>query len=148
MSQDQDKSEKPTPQKLKEAKGKGQVSKSQELNLMVTGIVFLSVFSVLFTSIGDQFIHLLKRIFILSSDFSFTSTSLVSLFRYIGIEMMYIFFPLLGFVMLFGVASNVFQTGFVLSTFPIKPDFKRLIQLLGSKKYSLKKRYLNCLKVF
>ncbi|MGC0118633.1 MULTISPECIES: EscU/YscU/HrcU family type III secretion system export apparatus switch protein [Pseudoalteromonas] len=139
MSQDQDKSEKPTPQKLKEAKGKGQVSKSQELNLMVTGIVFLSVFSVLFTSIGDQFIHLLKRIFILSSDFSFTSTSLVSLFRYIGIEMMYIFFPLLGFVMLFGVASNVFQTGFVLSTFPIKPDFKKINPASGLKKIFSKK---------
>ncbi|WP_261591506.1 EscU/YscU/HrcU family type III secretion system export apparatus switch protein [Pseudoalteromonas holothuriae] len=146
MSQDQDKSEKPTPQKLKEAKGRGQVSKSQELNLLVTCIVFLSVFTMLFDSISMQFISLLKRIFLISSDFSFTSESLVTLFRFVSMEMLYIFVPLIGFVMLFGVFSNVFQTGFVLSSFPITPDFKKINPASGLKKIFSKKTVFELIK--
>lgn len=146
MAQDQDKSEKPTPQKLKEAKDRAQVSKSQELNLLVTGIVFFAVLLMLFSTISEQFISLLKRIFILSSDFSFTTESLVSLFRFIGLEMLYIFFPLLGFVLLFGVMSNVFQTGFVLSAFPIKPDFKKINPASGLKKIFSKKTLFEFIK--
>ncbi|CAM4163616.1 hypothetical protein BIW53_03125 [Pseudoalteromonas byunsanensis] len=146
MAQDQDKSEKPTPQKLEEAKGRGQVTKSQELNLLVTCIVFFAVFTMLFNSISEQFIQLLKRVFLLSSNFSFTSESLVGLFRYIGLEMLYIFFPLLGFVLLFGVMSNVFQTGFVLSAFPIKPDFKKINPASGLKKIFSKKTLFELIK--
>lgn len=139
MSQDQDKTEKPTPQKLKEAKGKGQVSKSQELNLLVTAIVFLTVFSVLITSIGNQFINLIKRLFFIAGDFSFNTSTVVNLFNFISLEMFYIFLPLVGFIMFFGVAINMLQTGFVLSSFPIKPDFKKINPATGLKKIFSKK---------
>lgn len=146
MSEDQDKSEKPSPQKLKDAKGRGQVSKSQELNLLITCIVFICVFTILFDRISVQFVDLIKHIFLISSGFSFTTDSLVNLFMFIGIRMLYIFLPLLGFVMLFGVMVNVFQTGFVLSVFPIKPDFSKMNPASGLKKIFSKKTLFELIK--
>ena len=68
---EQNKTEKPTPHKLKEAKKKGQVAKSIELNNLVTFILFGIAFFVFYESIVYFFTDITQKILLSSSSLVF-----------------------------------------------------------------------------
>ncbi|HAO14739.1 MAG TPA: hypothetical protein DDE71_04160 [Tenacibaculum sp.] len=146
--QDQDKTQPATPFKLKEARNKGQVAKSLELNSLLIMSAFLFVVYLW----GDQFIYqeliLESYIFEQSASVSFEPARLVNWLGLIMQEVFMIFIPLIAFLVVIAIASNVIQTGFVFSFFPLKPDLKRINPVAGLKRLFSTKLLFEAVKSF
>jgi len=132
--EDNDKSEPASPFKLKEARNKGQVAKSLELNSLLVILGFLFVIYLW----GDNFIYqdlaVKSYIFEQSHVLNYEPARLVNWMGSIFGELFYVFLPLIAFLLLIAVISNLIQTGFIFSLFPIKPDFKRISPMAGLKR--------------
>ncbi|EGG95005.1 Flagellar biosynthesis protein FlhB [gamma proteobacterium IMCC1989] len=132
--QSQERTEKPTPFKLKEARDRGQVSKSTELNSLfaLSSVLFLSYL------VGEQIVNsqLLLSKKLLTYDFhTIGSTSgALLLFEQIKDGLINIYWPLIFLIIFISIVSNLVQTGPILSFFPLKPDTQRLNPIKGFKK--------------
>lgn len=146
MADEQNKSEKPTPHKLKEAKKQGQVAKSQELNLLVTSLTFLAIVASFLTQVSSEFTALFESLIILSHDFNLNRLTLINLFSDVSFSLIVIFVPLALLLLVFGISFSIMQTGFVLTAVPIKPDFKRMNPASGFKKIFSKKTMFEFIK--
>jgi flagellar biosynthesis protein FlhB len=131
---DQDRSEAATPFKLEEARRRGQVFKSPELNsLAVLGICLLAMlafgeWAFLKTMTLGQ--HILNE----AGRGELTIAHVSALLRWIAEQAIFILSPLLVLVMIVGVVTNLLQTGPVFSFYPLKPDFSRLNPVQGLKR--------------
>lgn len=141
-----DKTEDPTPHRLREARRKGQVFKSMELNsainiLAVMALLF--IFStVAFRGFEDTF-----NLFIggmLSFPLTDANTNVV--FREAIIRFFTIMAPIFVVALVFGVASNLVQVGFLVSTEQMAPKLNRLNPLEGLKKIVSKKALFEMVK--
>ncbi|MEM9101495.1 MAG: EscU/YscU/HrcU family type III secretion system export apparatus switch protein [Pseudomonadota bacterium] len=141
-TQDQDKSEKATPFKLKEAHKKGQVAKSMEVNSFLSLLVFTACFLALSASMGESLVHELRRIFLSAGQLSFDQTIVENWLANMLVNSFASFSPLFLALVVTAVLATILQTKPVFSTFPLKPDFKRLHPVQGFKKiFSLKTLY-------
>lgn len=132
-----DKSEKtdpPSPFKLREAKKKGNVFKSMEVNsafAVLVGIVVL-------VTIGPQFIqNVLRYCSQLLSNAGSISLELVILSESLQLwssDGLSILSPIVLIMLVSGIVSTTLQTGLVFSTEPLKLDFKRLNPVEGFKR--------------
>lgn len=134
QDQDQNKTEPATPFKLREAKRRGQVWKSMELNslLMLTGALLM-----LYWTGQDMVVeqlHLSQAILSKSGAIDLSPSQAYELFGATIEAMVQIFWPFIVALMLIGILSNVFQTGPIFSFFPLKPDVKRLNPVAGFKR--------------
>lgn len=132
--QDHSKTEQATPFKLREAKRRGQVWKSLELNSFV---LLTAVLGILYWSGQDMLIqqlNLSQVIFSNSAEYAVSPSQVFELFGATTTAMFGIFFPMIAVVVVVGILSNVFQTGPVFSFFPLKPDAKRLSPVAGFKR--------------
>lgn len=134
-----EKTEDPTPKKLLDAKKKGQIAKSQDLNSALQ----LLMFAIVATSLGDVVYK--KIVFFLKSgmatDFkmSFTQNNVEvfltdKIYSFIGIII-----PVFGVLFIAAIVINLAQTKFNYSFHPLKPDFKKLNPIEGFKKLFSKK---------
>jgi type III secretion protein U len=119
-----DKTEPPTPKKLREAREKGQVAKSRDL---VQALLFIVIFAVL-TVNSDGTLKTLGALMVLPGNLyvmPFTvavrevGTSAINAFTSVIV-------PLLGAVVLTGIAGNMVQTGVLLAFKGLKPDLNKL----------------------
>lgn len=134
MSDDQHKSEQASPYKLKEAKDKGQVSKSTEvtsvLMLVAGGAVFVAMSGSMIDSIKELFAALLAN----AGNQEITIGNIKALtFLVIG-EVVSVMAPMALVLVLGAIFFNILQTGPVLSSHPLTPDVKRLNPVEGFKK--------------
>lgn len=148
MSGDQNKTEKPTPHKLREAKQKGQIAKSQEFNTFFGAVAFflLSLTFVEQIKIGVETFFI--KLFSISVHFDMSVFSLIRLFHDTSDMILVIFLPVFFALIIFGVASNLLQVGFVFSTEILKPDFKKLNPVQGFKKLFARKSVFDLFKNF
>ncbi|MCF2860212.1 EscU/YscU/HrcU family type III secretion system export apparatus switch protein [Pseudoalteromonas sp. SMS1] len=146
MSQEQDKSEKPTPYKLEEAKKKGQVNKSQELNLIFTGGAFVAASFMFGDVVLGKIADLFRHYFFIASGFSVNAENLVNLFNFGVWSALSVFLPLLLIVLLVGISITIMQTGFIFTSYPMKPDFKKINPVSGFKKIFSKKTLFELIK--
>ncbi|WP_160153362.1 flagellar biosynthesis protein FlhB [Microbulbifer sp. ALW1] len=132
--QDQDKSEEASPFKLREARKKGQVSKSLELNAFA--VVSVCLLSILLFK--DRLASGTEAMFrtIVSRGFSepMEPGAPVSWMSYVLFSLLNVFGPVLVTIVLAAVLVNLAQVKFVVSSFPLKPDFQRLNPAAGFKK--------------
>lgn len=130
-----DKTEEPTPHRLKEARDKGQVAKSKEVTtafLLVTSYVVLRFtgdtawreLSGMTQQIFEQIPHA-KNL-----DYAFTGTILLIGIRAFAIIMA----PIFAVTFLVAVVIESLQTGFVSSGEPISPKFEKINPLEGLKR--------------
>ncbi len=126
MSTDQNKTEKPTPFKLKEARKRGQVTKSMEINAMSTLVCFLVLSYVFWQTAMIDYQQMTKHYFALAQDVSNEPLVLSALVGRIVDDGLAIIMPFLAVILLVGVLSNLLQIGVVFSAFPLKPDFTKL----------------------
>lgn len=139
MSDKENKTEDPTPKRLRDAKKKGQVAKSGDLN----GAVSLLVFTIFFTYIGKyMFINgmsIMKRF--LSVDYGKEMS--LSRVSQLGMQSILHFLlamlPIAILAMVVGVISNLVQTGFMFSGEVLKPNFSKLNPIEGFKNIFSKK---------
>lgn len=134
QSDDQDKSEPASQYKLDEARKKGLVAKSQEVNSAVALLAGLLV-AMAFGEWGTlRTLTVERQIFASAGDWVFDIPHLMQRFGEIAYAGLFILSPLLVVMVLAAVLSNVLQTGPVFSGKPLSPDFQRLNPANGLKR--------------
>ncbi len=144
--QEQDRNEPATPFKLKEAKKRGQVAKSMEVNSLVILAIGLALFVLIGASAAQGLLHLFTKILVSAHLFNGEETSSLYWYRGTVRHLASVLWPIFGAIVLAGIAANMIQTGPIFSFFPIKPDFKRLNPVQGFKRVFSKKMLFEALK--
>lgn len=140
-----EKTEEPTPQKLKQARDKGQIAKSQDA---VQALMFVGVFAVVALTLGDlgkQMMELMRGS-IEAGVRQDESAALGQVLENALWSTLVASLPVLGAAAVFGVAGNYMQIGFLFTTHPLKPDIKKLNPVSGFKQMFSKKKLVEALK--
>lgn len=146
--QDQDRSEQATPFKLQEAKRRGQVAKSLDINsfFLIAGAL------VMFWLSGQRMIvdglRVERVIFDQAHVLDFRIPSLIGWFADIALFLVSSLAPFFVVVIALAVLSNMAQTGPIFSMFPLKPDPKRLNPVQGFKRIFSARMLFEALKTF
>lgn len=142
----EDKTEEATPKKKKDAKEKGQVAKSKEVNLAFTLLASTMAFAFLGNYITDG----LKKFIIdfyshdLNKTLTYSSTYRILIMGFQKIALLIL--PFIVPIMIFGIIGNYVQTGFIFSKDTIKPQLSKLNPLKGFKKIFSMKSLVDLLK--
>lgn len=134
-----EKTEKATPYKLQKAKEKGQVAKSNELNTVITFLIFLGVFLALWQTSIQSLLELFRKILVMSATPFDSLDQFHSMFWSLHQVFIVQWLPFALTIILTIVLSSIAQSGFVWSAKPLHLDFTRLNPLKGFKKiYSVR----------
>ncbi len=135
FADDADKTEEATPRRKQEARKKGQVPKSTELNsivLLLIAFVLLNFFGAWFY---QEFVAFFKNSLSITSFATLNEASLNQLVWQNAMFFGKVFFPLGVGVMLAGIVINFLQVGPLFTLEPLKPKFNRLNPLNGLKRF-------------
>jgi len=125
-AEDEGRTEEPTEKKIKEARDKGQVAKSQELGQAVVVIAgFLMIF-VLSSWIFRTFVIITKYYFTHFSKMQLTEKSILNDFFAITIESGKILLPIFLAASIAAIVGNIIQVGYQVTTEPLKFDFNKM----------------------
>ncbi len=120
----EEKTEQPTPKKLRDARKKGQVAKSQDVAAAALTVTCFVTISILWYTSVKEFQNLLS-LPTQYYDVPFRE-AYIPLMMGIGMKVLIISLPILFAVIVVGAAANFFQIGFMLTFEPIKPELKKL----------------------
>jgi len=137
-----EKTEDPTPKKLSEARKKGQVAKSTDLN----SVIILVLMAILLTFAGESGYERMCRFLygaLSNADYAVTEGNLRSLMTYYAYSYFSVMVVVFGTVMLSGTVANLAQSGFLFSVEPLKPNIKKLNPVEGFKNLFSKKTVFN-----
>lgn len=140
-----EKTEEPTPHKLREARKKGQIAKSREVTAALLLFIAFYAFQ---TSAGTMWIRSIDVLHYAYNQIpeEFTTTMLATM----GLKVIIMFFIMLApmFIATFTAALflEAIQTGFLFSTDPLVPNFSKLNPLEGFKKFFSMKQYVELFK--
>jgi flagellar biosynthetic protein FlhB len=130
----ENKTEKATPKKREDARRKGQVARSQDLNgavVMLASVLALSAFGPgVYRRMAEATVGILDLI---KEPSVVDRKGVGRLFVEIGGHVLGATAPIVLVCALAGVAANVLQVGFKPSTHALKPDFKKLNPMTGLK---------------
>lgn len=144
--QEQDRSEPATPFKLRQAKQRGSVAKSMDLNSVFVVAALLACLQLWAWPAAKGQSGLDALLFRQSSSFGFSQVQVWAWLSATAIETTLMLAPLFAAVMLAGVLSSLVQHGPVLSVQPIKPAFKRLNPATGFKRLFSKRALFDLVK--
>ncbi len=125
-AEDEGRTEEPTEKKIREAREKGQVAKSQELPqsvVVIVGCLILFVFSSWFY---DSCAAILKHYLTSFSGRVVTERSVYNEIFFISVEMAKILFPLFLAVTTGAIVAEVSQVGFQFTPHPLKMDWSKI----------------------
>jgi type III secretion protein U len=132
-----EKDQEPTPKRLKEARDKGQVAKSQDVNSTVL-LVGTLLYSAIIWPFALQWLGGLALLSIKLSSEPFEAALPIMMAASQNV-FFYLVMPLMALVVVLGIASNFFQVGAIMSLEPVKPSLKKLNPMEGIKKiFSMK----------
>lgn len=130
----EEKTEEATPKKKSEARKKGQVAKSKEVNLALTllaSTLILSGLSGYFSgNLKDTLTYFMNQDFKMNLDYNSVQAILITAIWRIAI----IYLPVAVPIMLIGVLANFIQTGFILTSEPLKPQLSKINPINGFKR--------------
>ncbi|PWU06117.1 MAG: EscU/YscU/HrcU family type III secretion system export apparatus switch protein [Verrucomicrobia bacterium] len=139
-----EKTEEPTDKKIKDARKKGQVAKSNDVNtawLLIVTFGFLAFFKGFYY---DRVVEMMVLpTYYYDAPFD---VALVEVGKGIAINFLLLVIPLLGLVAIMGIFINFVQVGPLFTMEPLKPDFKKLNPVEGAKKIFSKKNIVEFLK--
>ncbi len=149
MSQSGEKTEQPTDKRLRDARRKGQVAKSQDLTgalLLITAVIIMALVGTQFgLQLADAMRNGLVRATTQRGDFD--QTAAVGLIWSGVLTMAWTLAPLLTSLFVIALLVSYLQVGPIFSFEPVKPDLKKLNPAEGFKQKFLKPRpYLELLK--
>lgn len=144
MSEGGDKTEQPTPKRLREAREKGNVVHSKEVS---STALILAMFWYLWVSLPDT-VEKLKQMILLpvpfmAAPFGQALDATLEGLIWIAITLT---IPPLGVAIVIGFFSSFLQTGPLLASESVKPDLKKLNPIEGLKKIFSKKNLIEVLK--
>lgn len=144
--QDQDKTENATPFKLKEAKKRGQVPKSLELNSWFVLASFLLVLFISGNKMIMEFSHIFSTVFAQSTSVSYSPDAFVLWVGKVFYSVVIVLLPIIITIMTVSILMNFFQTGPVFSFYPLKPDIKKINPVTGFKRIFSKRTIYETIK--
>ncbi|MET0028018.1 MAG: flagellar biosynthesis protein FlhB [Candidatus Thiodiazotropha sp.] len=130
----QEKTEQPSAKRLDDAKRKGQVPRSRELNSMAVtlgGVIALMVMS---RPISDQFSAMMSSGFHLTREQIFDVNAMLSGLGTGIVQVFYVLTPFFGLVVLAAILSSVALGGFSISGESMTPKLEKLNPLKGLKR--------------
>jgi len=139
-----EKTEQPTPKKIRDARKKGEVAFSREVSSAVAVVAAFAWF----LALGDFYLDHLQRLLLLPLDFlhlPFEEAWPRVVAGVVG-ESLRLTLPLVGLVAVLGVLSGYLQVGPLFTPAPLKPDLKKLNPASGIKKIFSLKNLLEFLK--
>ena len=135
----QEKTHKPTPRKLEKARKEGNVPKSQDLGsaaVLIAGITALWIFG---PAIAEKLRWVFRTVYGDLLSITLTGDTFPGYFRLGVLYFVKLMLPLFLVLVIASIAIHLFQSGFILSSKPIKPDLNKLSILKGLKRiFSLK----------
>ncbi|NMA94757.1 MAG: flagellar biosynthesis protein FlhB [Clostridiales bacterium] len=143
-----EKTEKATPKRRREAREKGQVIKSIEIN---ASIMILITFTIIKLFAGNIMGNL-KNIFV---DYLYMDMPIDTFFTYSGLHKNLIditiksfltIFPILASCLIVAIVVNYLQVGFIFTGAPLKPDLNRINPIQGFKRLFSKRSIYELLK--
>ncbi len=130
-----DKSEEPTPHRLREAREKGQVAKSREITVAAVLLLSYYVFKYLGGYMWQNLTEMATTLFQLIPESTNFSLSFAGLVFLIGLRSLaLVVAPIFAIVFLSTLIAEALQTGFVFSLDPLSPKLEKLNPLEGLKK--------------
>jgi flagellar biosynthetic protein FlhB len=132
--QEQNRSEPATPFKLKEAKKRGSVAKSLELNSLFALFGLLAVLYVRGLTMAEQQLRIDAAVLSQAHQLSFDPAVVVRWLPGLFAAVLHILLPLFLVLMAIAIVGSLVQTGPVFSLFPLKPDVERLNPVSGFKR--------------
>ncbi len=147
MPPEQDeKTEPATEKRREESREKGQVVKSREVTsvaVLLAGIVYFSYFS---DHLGNSLMELTRYFFTEAAARKETAEDLFQVIKNAGTGVVWTLFPLLGFVIVFSLASQIFQFGLLFSPKALTPKFNKLNPIEGAKRLLGKQGWMDLFK--
>jgi len=132
--QQQERTEQPTARRLQEARQRGQVPRSRELNMAAILIAAAVMLVATRPYIGEQTTELLRNALSVPPESLRDPRSIVSAFGATGIAAMQVFAPLLAGLLVAAVLGGVAIGGWAPSAHPLKPDLNKLNPIKGIKR--------------
>jgi flagellar biosynthesis protein FlhB len=129
----EDKTEQATPRRREKAREKGDVPKSRELTSLFpvwTIYLYLLFGGALFSSLLNYFTSSLRR----GVTMRLTEATLINIFRADTMNIGMIMLPLFVLMLLVVFIVHFMQTGFLISTVPLTPDFSKISPMKGIKR--------------
>jgi flagellar biosynthetic protein FlhB len=123
---DQDKTEKPTPHRLEEARKRGEVAKSAEVTGVVVMIAFAAVMALSAADVAHAIADATRGMLQLAGGRPSLDGGFVRFAGALYAPVAQSLLPLVLGLVIAAVLGNVLQTGLMVTTHPLKPDFKRL----------------------
>lgn len=132
--QEQNRSEAATPFKLQEARKKGMVAKSMELNSLLAVAALLLVLYGWGGQVMRRVLTISQRLLEQAHEVNFELAHLLHWLDLATIDALYALAPLFGALVAAGIVANVGQTGPIFTFFPLKPDLDRVNPVAGFKR--------------
>ncbi|AJQ92726.1 flagellar biosynthesis protein FlhB [Gynuella sunshinyii] len=140
--QEFDKSEQPTPFKLQEARKKGQVAKSLELNSWLLLLAGFGIFTTLGWGLVTALGHISRFLFSQAANIRLTESHFLFICQQIIAAVESALWPFFVTLAIVSILATLVQIGFIWSFFPLKPDIQRLNPVQGFKRlFSLRLLY-------
>jgi flagellar biosynthetic protein FlhB len=141
-----EKTEEPTPERLRKLRQEGNVPKSQDVVMATSFLALFILLAAIFGFIGDK----MRELAGLSIQAAFSSHDLsvvVPRLVYAGLRtMVFICGPIFAAAIVLGVSMNLAQIGFLFTTKPITPDFNKVNPIRGFKNLFSAKKLVELLK--
>ncbi len=141
-----EKTEPATDKRREESREKGQVVKSREVTsvaVLLAGIVYFANFG---GHLGTSLMNIMRFFFTEAAVPHETPGDLFQLLHNAGGGIAWTIMPLLGIVILFSLASQIFQFGFLFSPQAVMPKFNKLNPLEGAKRLLGKQGWMDLFK--
>jgi len=134
MEDKDQRTEKATPKRLKEARERGDVGKSREVASVA--VIFAALGALYFSGsfMLEQMMAVTQKSLFDAGTFRLTTPALHNLFIEVVTKIGIITFPVTLAVLILAALSNVAQVGFLFTTKPLKPKFEKLDPAEGVKR--------------
>jgi flagellar biosynthetic protein FlhB len=123
---DQDKSEKPTPYRLEEARKRGEVAKSTDVVGALVMVTFAAVCALTAAGVARAVANATRQMIGMAGNAPMPGAGLAAWTVHVYSPVAQALTPLVLALVVAAVLGNVLQTGPVFTTHPLKPDFKRM----------------------
>lgn len=141
-----EKTEDATPKRKAEARKKGQVAKSVEINSAFAILAAFLALKVIGVYIYDELATYMRLIYVSFSIADFTINSVQKIFFDFGIVFLKTSLPIMFAILITSISINFFQVGFNFSLEPLMPQLDRLNPLSGFKRIFSKRSLVELLK--
>ncbi|NVM23036.1 MAG: flagellar biosynthesis protein FlhB [Desulfobacterales bacterium] len=142
----QDKTEKATPRKRREAREKGQVAKSREVASVAVLLAGLSALYLFGSYIYSHIRSLMQESFSMLSSPTLGITDFLALNHYMVHRFIAIVIPVMIVVFVIAILSNFMQVGVILSWEPIMPKFSKVSPVKGMSRLFSKQSLMELFK--